>query len=130
MAIPTLTDADTYHALRGNDSWEDLTDEAKTAALHRASDYISAFYSLKAEVEEDDDVLLNAITVLAAVFATDTPAMKQDPKVVSYSEELGPIKESKTYAAGSYDPYPQVTGMMKSILRSTVSGVGIGKLVN
>lgn len=45
MAIyGTLTDANAYHAERGNAAWAAATDPAKGAALQRATDYIDGRY--------------------------------------------------------------------------------------
>lgn len=40
----STTDADSYHAARGNTAWADLGTEDKEAALRRASDYMTGAY--------------------------------------------------------------------------------------
>lgn len=43
----TVEDADTYHAARGNTSWDSLADPAKEQALQRGTDYIDQRYREK-----------------------------------------------------------------------------------
>lgn len=128
MHYGTLSAANEWHQTRGNSAWAAGSEEARTAALVRASDWLDATYGprfkgqpstmsqprewprigvcLRGHELPDDEV---PSQILAAVYdaalrelaAPGSLAPDFDPaaQIRAKSEGLGPMQESYTYAA-------------------------------
>jgi hypothetical protein len=118
MITFTVTQADTFQALRGNASWAALTPAVKSAALYKASDYISAIYVI--DGLETTDPVSTACLMLAAEMVAK-PLSVAAPSQAVLSEEMGAgnnaYTEKKTYAAPSGDPYTLITAILAPIPR-------------
>lgn len=123
MSIPTIQAADAYHTLRGNDAWEALDTEQKTAALWRADDYLTAFYRFVDYSNEDEDVqaeydlLKDAAKVVLALELRTAQSLTQTREVVKERKKIdGVVEKEFEYSNAPSDPYPQVTAMLRPIL--------------
>ena len=133
MAIPSISDADAFHTLRQTAAWTALsTDAAKTAALHRARDYIISTYTFVDGTLDTDEVVETAIIMLAAEKTSDT-ALTQSAAVLELEQEADGAGRIRTkYADGTtIDLYPLVTATLRPVLKvaSTATSGGVGKMV-
>lgn len=124
----SATDADTYHANRGNTTWAALSDPDKEVALRKATEYLDARYGARwkgartvssqalgwprqyARHDEDCEYypsdalpipLVRAAAEAALLSLTETFFAAEDPSavVISTSEKVDVIEEKKTYRA-------------------------------
>ena len=76
ITAPTLTTTNAYHTARLTPEWTG-TDSAKTAAIIRAIDYITATFTFADDVLPTDTRLQTAVMALAP-FAISAPLTSQD----------------------------------------------------
>lgn len=122
----SATDADTYHALRGNTPWAALADADKEIALRKATEYLDARYGARwkgartvssqalgwprqnAELPDEcgyypSDALpiplVRATAEAALLSLTETFWLPTDPATIveSTSEKVDVLEEKKTY---------------------------------
>jgi hypothetical protein len=124
MAIPTIQAADAFHTLRANTAWELLDTDEKTAALWRADDYLSAFYQFVDYSNEDAATILSnnalldtAKIILALEFRTAQSVTAKSNITKERKRVEGVIDKEFQYGEAPSDPYPQVTAMLRPILK-------------
>lgn len=127
--MPTIEQANTYHAARQNSAWAGLADPLKAALLTDAEDYILATYPVRTDLTPDEQQKFDSLICrLAGVFLTTPPEVATGDKITKESKELAGMKKETEFEARSSDPYPYITVMVRAFLRTTPS-VYMGKLV-
>jgi len=129
----TVSEADAYHALRGNEDWQYFgTDAEKLAALYRASDFIRASYRFT-QSETVSELVREATIRLAPVIDT-LSTFREAAGIKTKKESLdGAFSEETTYfdAVASADPFPDITALLSSVTvkASTGNGISVIKVV-
>ncbi len=120
----TVSEADAYHALRGNEDWQFYGSDAdKLAALYRASDFIRRTYRLTPG-EVADALLREAIIMLAP--SIDTLATRlAAASIESMEEALEGVGSTKTKYRASSDPFPDITLLLSPVVASSSGGGGL-----
>lgn len=120
MAIPTISDADAFHELRQTAAWLAVTvdDDAKTAALYKAQDYILATYVFADDTETDNPLIQNAIIMLApdmlgASSVSATALVTYERKKM---DGLGEFETHYSEKAPVVDRFPLITASLRSLL--------------
>lgn len=149
-----LAFADQYFLDRAVTTWTGA-DSVKQSALVRATDYVESRFKFAGDSFSEtqslffplssgtNDMITNlpiplpmpvkllkaiceyAMRALTAELAPDPTVDATGQRVLSKSEEVGPIKEATTYQPGIFifRPYPAADLLLKSLLRSTGGGV-------
>lgn len=132
-AYTDLTTANAYFADRNITAWADATDEEKSAALIRATDYIDATYIFRSVKLTDEQELQNPrygetelnpaiikATLELALIALTTDLFTVTRDVISEETSVGSVSTSVTYSKPVTDPYPMITRLLAdiSVLRS------------
>lgn len=119
--LPSTQAADAYHAARQNTVWTGLGvngTATKTAALHRAQDYITARYTFLPDT--GDHVLIAQATIMLAGEMIEPQSLRDKNAGISKSsktlEGTGTIQLEFDSSAG--DPFPLITAVLKPILAS------------
>lgn len=127
--MPTLEQANTYHAARQNLAWASLDPVLAVTLLTDAEDYIRATYPVRTDLTDDEQRMFDSLVCrLADAFRTSPPEVAATEKIKKESKELAGMKKETEFEARSSDPYPYITVMVRSFLRST-PGITMGKLV-
>lgn len=127
--MTTIATADDLLTVRGS-NWASQSDEIKTAALAKASDYITANYTLVAEPDDDQRALLDLATALLAdEFRSSQPALAAPTTIKESKEQLGTLLTDITYFDAPTDPYPTITGLLKSLVVDANPSVRFGRMV-
>jgi len=124
----TVSEADAYHALRGNEDWQFFgTDAEKLAALYRSSDFISATYRIN-----DSDAataLVREATIRLAPAIDQFATLSEAARIKSKKESVdGVASEEFVYRdeAATLDPFPLITALLAPVSRiANGSGTGI-----
>lgn len=120
--MPTIEQANTYHAARQNTAWAGLADPLKAALLVDAEDYILATYPVRTDLPPDEmEKFDSLICRLAGVFLTTPPEVATGDKIKKESKELAGMKKETEFEARSSDPYPYITVMVRAFLRMAPS---------
>lgn len=125
--MATLTQANTYNAIRRNADWDELdTDEAE-ALLQDAEDYIRSVYAVRTDLAVEEQRIFDGIVCrLAAIFQKNPPPVDAAPAIKKESKEGAGFKKSVEYADGSSDPYPYITAVIRPFLQTKYgSGPGV-----
>ena len=123
----TVSEANAYHTLRGNEDWQYFgTDAEKLAALYRASDYIRTNY--KTNDTEAATALVREATIRLAP-TIDSLATKREAAAIKTKKESldGVISEETTYFdnVADSDPFPDTTALLSSVTVGASNGRGI-----
>lgn len=123
----TVSEANAYHTLRGNEDWQYFgTDAEKLAALYRASDYIRTNY--KTNDTEAATALVREATIRLAP-TIDSLATKREAAAIKTKKESldGVISEETTYFdnVADSDPFPDITALLSSVTVGASNGRGI-----
>lgn len=146
----TVQEADQYHSIRQNTAWDDATNDAREAALVRATDYIDALYRAKSPrtvwlqplqwpTLEDAQVPASVVraTVELALYALTGPLFGPPAArgIKSTKLEGDAGKKEVVYDdITSGDPYPAITNLLADVafLKTSIATSGgsliIGKL--
>lgn len=120
--MPTLEQANNYHAMRQNAAWAGLADPLKAALLVDAEDYILATYPVRTDLTADEKTRFDSLVCrLAGVFLTTPPEVAAGDKIKKESKELAGMKKETEFEARSSDPYPYITVMVRAFLRTAPS---------
>lgn len=140
----SVSDADAYHAARGNAAWTG-TDAAKEALLRKATDYMLQVYGLRWKGDRvsatqaldwpregvevfgfdiDPDVVPDAVANACAELALRAASGDLTPDVArrTVREKVGPIEVEYDRNAPALPDYQAVDNMLAALLRGT-SGV-------
>lgn len=124
----SVSEADAYHTLRGNEDWQYFgTDAEKLAALYRASDFIRATYRI---IDSETAVeLVREATIRLAPEIDTLVTRSESSNIKTYKESLdGVLSEETTYfdTVATADPFPLITALLLPVTKSVSSGKGIG----
>lgn len=115
-----ISDADIFHADRGNTSWDDFSDESKEIALIRATDYINYNYIFTGNpiFETSIDTMLLRATAMLAFYSITIDLFPIEAGVITTSDEktlagVGTLKN--TYSTRKADRFPTITNMLANI---------------
>ena len=140
----SIEQADLFHDERANEAWLTASDEAKSASLIRATDYIDSAYVFKSVRALDDQPLecprfgeetlnhrlVKATMLLALDMLANPLVVSEESEIVSESKSLeGVGSKSTTYRAKGSDPYPFITKMLAPIAARRSASVGIITMV-
>lgn len=126
-----VTQADAFNNARGYSDWTG-TPAAKSAALIRAMDYISANYNMRPLLSVAEQSRLDTATYFLARDMLNNPSgsIRAQAAIVKESKEGAGFKKSTEYADAPIDPYPAVSVLLNTLTVSTeVASYAIGKLV-
>lgn len=120
----TVSEADAYHTLRGNEDWQFLgDDEEKLAALYRASDFIRSHYRTR-DTDEATALVREAIIRLAPEI--DKLAERRASATIKSKKESleGALSEETTYFdnVADSDPFPEITGLLQPVMLGASNG--------
>jgi hypothetical protein len=108
----TLAEADAYHADRLTPDWTTSAQPVREAACVRATDYITARYTLAQGVDRTSLIIKQATCALAAHALTSTLAEAAVADVVSEEADgVGKI----AYGKAPVDPFPAITAMLRGV---------------
>jgi hypothetical protein len=120
-----VSEADAYHALRGNENWLG-SDAEKLAALYRSSDYIRATYRT---IDTDDaDELVREATIRLAATIDNLATLRDGSRIKSEKESLDGVASTEVVYrddAGALDPFPDITALLGPAFKPTSNGQGI-----
>ncbi|WP_188063743.1 hypothetical protein [Sphingobium sp. KCTC 72723] len=123
----TVSEADAYHTLRGNEDWQYFgTDAEKLAALYRASDFIRATYRLI--ITDDTADLVREATIRLAPEIDSLAEKNSASGIKTYKESLdGVLSEETTYFdnVAAADPFPLITALLAPVTKTPSTGKGI-----
>ena len=125
------TQADAYAAERNYTDWTAKGTPEKTAALLRASDYITARYPLRVTLTDAEQARLDAAQFLIArdLLLNSKPlSIREEARVLKESKEGAGFKKETEYADEAVDPYPGATALLAP-LAPKASSVSFGKMV-
>lgn len=126
--MPTIEQANTYHAARRNLAWASLDPVLAVALLIDAEDYIRATYPVRTDLTDDEQRMFDSLVCrLADVFRTTPPEVATGDKIKKESKELAGMKKETEFEARSSDPYPYITVMVRAFLR-TAPSVHFGRM--
>lgn len=115
----TVSEADAYHALRGNEDWQFFgSDAEKLAALYRASDFIRRTYRLI--TSDVSDALVREATIMLAPTIDKLAERQAAASIESMKESLEGVGSTETKFRISEDPFPEISGLLAPV--ATVSG--------
>lgn len=123
----TVSEADAYHTLRGNEDWQYFgTDAEKLAALYRASDFIRATYRL---IDGDDVAALVREATIRLAPEIDTLSEKTTANGIKTKKESldGVLSEETTYfdTVSVADPFPLISALLAPVTKTASTGKGI-----
>jgi hypothetical protein len=129
--MASIEQAAAYNKARGNEDWEEVeSDDQAEALLQDAEDYIRANYSLRSDLDPNEQKLLdNMIYRLAAAFLSAPPSTTARPLVKKEVVEGDAGKLETEYFEVAADPYPYVTTMIQPLVRRASGGLTIGRLI-
>lgn len=120
----TVSEADAYHALRGNEDWQFFgTDADKLTALYRSSDFIRSNYRTAAN--DIADALVREATIRLAPVIDQLATLREGGRIKSRKESLdGVASEEYVYRddAGSLDPFPDITALLAPAMAGAATG--------
>ena len=123
----TVTEADAYHTLRGNEDWQYFgSDTEKLAALYRASDFIRANY--RTQDSEAAASLVREATIRLAPMIDNLATLRAATTIKTKKESLdGVASEETTYFDGvaDSDPVPDITALLSPVVVTTSNGKGL-----
>lgn len=145
-AYISVDDADNYHDGRANAAWDDLADEAKEAAIRKATEYLDAVYARRwagvrasdaqalawprANVEVDgvvlaDDALPQQLVRACAELALKASAgdLAADVGRMTTREKIGEIEVQYDTNRAPYTTYRYVDALLAPLLLTTSGGV-------
>jgi len=103
-----VSEANAYHALRGNEDWQFFgTDAEKLAALYRASDFIRRSYRVGAD--EVSAALVREATIMLAPSIDKLAERQTAASIESTKESLEGVGATEIKYRASADPFPEVT---------------------
>lgn len=123
----TVSEADAYHSLRGNEDWQYFgSDAEKLTALYRASDYIRDHY--RAPLDELQTALVREAVIRLAPRIDNLNSITESTKVKTRKESLdGVASEETTYfdATGTSSPFPDIDALLRDLaFHSSSNGNG------
>ncbi|GFE72377.1 hypothetical protein [Novosphingobium sp. TCA1] len=123
----TVTEADAYHALRGNEDWQYFgSDTEKLSALYRASDFIRASY--RTVDTETAASLIREATIQLAPMIDNLTTLRQASAIKTKKESLdGVVSEETTYFdnVATSDPFPDITALLSPVTVTGSNGKGL-----
>lgn len=123
----TVSEADAYHALRGNEDWQFFgTDADKLAALYRASDFIRRSYRLTAG--EAGIALEREAVIMLAPMIDKLAERLQAANIESLKESLEGVGATETKYRASGDPFAEISDLLAPALTSSGGSGGLRKL--
>ena len=120
----TVSEADAYHALRGNEDWQFFgSDAEKLAALYRASDFIRRSYRLVPS-EVADALVREAIIMLAPLIDKLNERLSA-ASIESMEESLEGVGSTKTKYRASSDPFPEISLLLNPVVTQSGGSGGL-----
>lgn len=123
----TVSEADAYHTLRGNEDWQYFgSDTEKLAALYRASDFIRANY--RTVDSEAAASLVREATIRLAPMIDNLATLREAAGVKTKKESLdGVASEETTYFdnVATSDPFPDISALLSPVIVTVSNGKGL-----
>lgn len=120
----TLSEANAYHALRGNEDWQFFgTDAEKLAALYRASDHIRRRY--RVGTDEVSAALVREATIMLAPLIDKLAERLTAASIESQKESLEGVGSTEIKYRVSGDPFPEVSELLAPVLTQSGSAGGL-----
>lgn len=117
-----VSEANAYHALRGNEAWQYFgTDAEKLAALYRASDFIRRAY--RVGTDDVSAALVREATIMLAPSIDKLAERQAAASIESTKESLEGVGATEIKYRAFADPFPEVSELLAPALtRSGGSG--------
>lgn len=123
----SVSEADAYHTLRGNEDWQYFGEDVdKLAALYRASDFIRANY--RTQDNEAAASLVREATIRLAPMIDSLASLRAAASIKTKKESLeGVLSEETTYFDGvaDSDPFPDITALLSPVVLPVSTGRGL-----
>lgn len=114
----TIEAATQYHADRANTAWAEASEAARSAALIRATDYITDAYSLIDDAA-DDPRYDRAIFELALVALSESLLEIATPQIIR--EKVDGVAEVQYSEAVIADRFPSISRILSPLLKPKVA---------
>lgn len=120
----TLSEANAYHALRGNEVWQYFgTDAEKLAALYRASDFIRRSY--RVGTDDVSAALVREATIMLAPSIDKLDERLAAASIESTKESLEGVGATEIKYRASGDPFPDITLLLAPALTQSGGSGGL-----
>jgi len=120
----TVSEANAYHALRGNEDWQFFgSDAEKLAALYRASDFIRRTYRLI--TSDVSDALVREATIMLAPTIDKLAERQAAASIESMKESLEGVGSTETKFRISEDPFPEISGLLAPVAAASGGSGGL-----